>query len=432
MKRLFISLYLLLSLSFLGIGWSLDTLWQRNVDDSGEFNSPLIAFALLLGEIPKQDRLHHLRNIQANHPIPLALHERDQIALAGDIELAPNEVLSTITENKHELFFIAVGDQVLVAGPIDVDPREELRGLFTLFFYLSLALVSLVWVWPLSRDLKNLRQATAAFGKANWDTRIKLAKSSQVSPLASTFNDMANHISELIDNQKHLTNAISHEIRTPLGRLKFALALLPQYFEPNTQVSKRDDFLNAMQADIEEMETLLQELLTYASLETQYVEPEFENCELVNTSQQLIKRLQPLSPTTINWECNFEEVYVKGEVALIERAIQNLITNAQRYGDSTIIVTLNILGEHIRLSVTNDGPEIPLEDQPHIFKPFFRSKLQHHANKGHGLGLAIISRVMNRHRGRITVSSNPNQTTFSLLWPKDSLRTKESGDGQAS
>ncbi|MBR9726421.1 ATP-binding protein [Shewanella intestini] len=418
MKRLFISLYLLLSLSFLGIGWTLDSLWQRNVDDTGEFNSPLIAFASLLAQIPEKDRQIYLDNITAEHPIPLALHKKDNITLSNGVVLKANEVLSTETEDNHHVFFIAVDDHVLIAGPVDVDPRAQLRGLFTLFFYLALALVALVWVWPLSRDLKNLREATKAFGEAHWDTRIKLAKSSQVSPLARTFNDMASHIGALIDNQKHLTNAISHEIRTPLGRLKFALALLPQYCQPSSSVKSRNDFLQEMECDITEMENLLQELLTYASLETNYVEPEMENCELVKICQQMIKRLQLHNSITINWDCRIEECYVKGEMSLIERAIQNLITNAQRYAESIIIVSLSAVGEQIKLSVTNDGPEIPLEDQKHIFKPFYRSKLQHDSNKGHGLGLAIISRIMNRHRGRITINSNAKQTTFSLLWPQ--------------
>ncbi|WP_394131281.1 ATP-binding protein [Shewanella maritima] len=416
MKRLFISLYLLLSLSFLGIGWTLDTIWQRQVKDEAEIDAPLIAFALLLSQLPKSERQSYLDTISDQHTIPLQLFNKDQISISGDLTLMPNSIITSQVDESHELQFIAVGDQTLIAGPIDIDPRANLRGVFTILFYLSLALVALVWVWPLSRDLKTLRKATKSFGEANWQTRIELANSSQVAPLASTFNDMANHITSLIDSQKHLTNAISHEIRTPLGRLKFALALLPQYCQPGSDIVKRDEFLEEMKADIKEMENLLQELLTFASLDTAYTEPEFEKCDLIKICEHQVQRVQPLSKILINFDSMQSELFAMCETALIERAIQNLLTNAIRYAQTTVVISVKMVGDEVKLSVTNDGEAIPEEDQPHLFKPFYRSKSQHKGNKGHGLGLAIISRIMERHQGKVSLISNDKHTTFSLQW----------------
>ena len=197
-------------------------------------------------------------------------------------------MIATPYDINHELQFIAVGEHILMAGPIELDPDASLRGLYNIFFYLSLAFVALIWVWPLSKDLKTLRNATKEFGQAKWNTRIKLTKRSQVLPLATTFNDMAAHISALIENQKHLSNAVSHEIRTPLARLKFALALIPQYCLPESDPQRRQDFLDEMQLDIKEMENLLQELLTYASLETQREGLQFERCELNSLANKLL------------------------------------------------------------------------------------------------------------------------------------------------
>ena len=419
MKRLFISLYLLLSLSFLGIGWTLDSLWQNHVEDNGDIDAPLIALALILSKHPEVERQLLLDEISEQHAFPLQLLARDQIALNGNMQLSHNEVLTTQTD-ETQLQFIAVDNQVLIAGPFDIDPRDKLRGIFTIIFYVSLALVALVWVWPLSRDLKVLRSATKKFGEAHWDTRIELNGRSQVAPLALTFNDMAQHISGLIDNQKHLTNAVSHEIRTPLARLKFALALLPKYCLPDSDIEQRTHFLHEMQTDIKEMEDLLQELLTYASLETMQIEPVLENCELVSISKQLIIRLKDLSEHHIEltWPELHDEIYIKGEGSLVERAIQNLIINAQRYAKSKINIDLSSDQSHIYLSVSNDGPSIALEDQPHIFEAFYRSQSQFHGNKGHGLGLAIIKRIMLRHRGNVSIFSNEEKTAFTLSWPK--------------
>ncbi|MGL6122002.1 MAG: histidine kinase dimerization/phospho-acceptor domain-containing protein, partial [Shewanella sp.] len=281
MKRLFISLYLLLSLSVLGIGWTLDSLWQNNVDDNNALDAPLVALAQLLAALPPDARQRYLEAIPTNPVMPLQLLNADQVALADNQVLSSSKVFTTTANDDSLLQFIRVGDKVLMAGPLDIDPRANLRSLFTLFFYLSLALVALIWVGPLSRDLTILRHATKEFGEAKWDTRITLSNRSQVKPLATTFNEMARHISALIENQKHLSNAVSHEIRTPLARLKFALALMPMYCQPDSDEHKRQDFLDEMQLDIKEIEDLLQELLTYASLESQRESIQLDEYDLI-------------------------------------------------------------------------------------------------------------------------------------------------------
>ncbi|MCL1043898.1 ATP-binding protein [Shewanella electrodiphila] len=417
MKRLFISLYLLLSLSFLGIGWTLDSLWQQQVEDNDNLDSPLIAFGLLLAQQPKADRQAQLDKINRQFPYPLQLFEKNEIALSGEVVFSETQIITTTADKSHELQFIAVGDQVLMAGPVDIDPRGQLRNIFTIGFYLSLAFVALIWVWPLSKDLKTLKKATQNFGEAKWNTRIELNASSQVAPLANTFNDMAQHISDLIDNQKHLSNAVSHEIRTPLARLKFALALLPQYCQPKSDEQRRQNFLDEMQLDIKEMETLLQELLTYASLEVQQ-EPSLEKCELISMIEELSARLTPLSDKPINFHYARNEMCIMAEPPLVERAIQNLITNAQRYTQTSIELYLSYDERLVFLSVVNDGEAIPEEDQEKLFEPFYRSKSQHKGNKGHGLGLAIIKRIMHRHKGRVNLVSDEDNTSFTLIWPR--------------
>ncbi|WP_428619062.1 sensor histidine kinase [Shewanella sp.] len=419
MKRLFISLYLLLSLSFLGIGWTLDSIWQNNVDDSGAQDAPLIALAQLIGKLPIGQREAFLQQLSTQESYPLRLLPRQQVAMNESKLLSKDSVLVTAPDEEHELHFIRVDDQqILMAGPIEIDPREQLRGLFTLLFYLSLALVALIWVWPLSRDLKTLRLATKEFGQAKWDTQIQLSNRSQVQPLASTFNEMARHISALIENQKHLSNAVSHEIRTPLARLKFALALVPQYCAPDSDPDRRQAFLDEMQQDVKEMETLLQELLTYASLESQPQDLEFECCELTKLTQQTISRLQNNHEIAIHFNAQTPELKVMGDPSLIERALQNLIINAQRFATSEITIAISQDNKSVQLKVIDDGPGIAEEDQQKIFEPFYRSKVVQNGNKGHGLGLAIIKRIMHRHSGQVTLQSRPGETIFILIWPR--------------
>ncbi|MGS0729265.1 histidine kinase dimerization/phospho-acceptor domain-containing protein, partial [Shewanella sp. 0m-11] len=241
-------------------GWALDNLWQNNVDEKGALDAPLVALAQVLAKLPQDERQAMLESIQARPNFPLTLLNAEQVAFSGEQLVRADKVIATPYDINHELQFVAVGEQVLMAGPIELDPEASLRNIYNIFFYFLLAFIALIWVWPLSKDLKILGKATKEFGQAKWNTRIKLTKRSQVLPLANTFNDMAAHISALIENQKHLSNAVSHEIRTPLARLKFALALLPQYCQPESDPARREHFLDEMKLDIKEMENLLQEL----------------------------------------------------------------------------------------------------------------------------------------------------------------------------
>lgn len=418
MKRLFLNLYLLLSIGFLAIGWTLDSFWKISVDQEGMLDAPLISLAHILAELPSSERQIMLDRINNNPDFPLALLDEAQVALSADQSVPSNAVLTTPYDLNHELQFISVGDQILMAGPINIDPDANLRRLYNIAFYLSLAFVVLLWVWPLSKDLKTLRNAAKEFGQAKWNTRITLTKHSQVLPLGSTFNDMAAHISALIENQKHLSNAVSHEIRTPLARLKFALALIPQYCQPGSDPQRRQNFLDDMQLDIKEMEDLLQELLTYASLESQREGLQFEQCELNSLAKQTIKRLQPHHSTVIELIETDTAVQIMAEPSLIERALQNLITNAQRFCVDSITVEIKIKNNNVLLLVTDDGEGIPAQDQAKIFEPFYRSDTSTNGNKGHGLGLAIINRIMERHQGKVTLSSRPGFTQFSLFLPK--------------
>lgn len=417
MKHLFIILYLLLSISFLGIGWTLDSLWQKHVDDDNTLNEPLLVLAQLLTQLPQDARKTYLEALPTNPKFPLNLLNADQIALVKDKQLTPNKIITT-NNNDEQFQYIMVGEQVLIAGPINIDSSFNSLNLLKLFLYLSLALVALIWGTLLSRDLNILRRATKEFGEAKWNTRITLSNRSLVKPLANTFNEMARHISVLIENQKHFSNAVSHEIRTPLARLKFALALIPMYYQSDFNEQKRQNFLDEMQLDIKEMENLLQRLLTYASLESQQDSRQLDEYDLLQLVEQTIKRLGALSPLPINLQTDINTLPLTGEPALIEHALQNLLTNAQRFARTKITIKVTQTPQRVMVSVCNNGEPIPEIDLPKIFEPFYRSQSKQNGDKGHGLGLAIIKRIMVRHQGDVSVTSNMSQTCFTLNWPK--------------
>ncbi|MGL4474974.1 MAG: sensor histidine kinase [Shewanella sp.] len=419
MKRLFISLYLLLSLSILGIGWTLEEVWHSTFGQQQANQPSLLLLADLLEQMPAEQRQRYLSKIDANPERPVALLSQDQISLQTSQALAPNQVLRTVNNHKQQYLFIPVGEQVLMLGPLAAAPLAGWETTFTLGFYLLLALVILLWIRPLSRDLRKLELAANDFAKARWNTRVNLLPSSQVVFLGEAFNKMGKQIGNLIDNQQHLSNTVSHELRTPLARLKFAMALLPSYCSDQKTLEQRSQFIEDMQLDIAEMEGLLTELLSYARLESAQLNVDRQLCDLSLLVQQTVERIQPLCQQRIIATGIEQPCCVMLEPSLIERALQNLLTNAARYHRHKIQVNLVRHCDTWQIDVENDGPAISEHEQQHIFEPFYRAANNQQQDRGFGLGLAIICRIMARHQGDISLTSNEQVTRFSLHAPLD-------------
>ena len=83
----------------------------------------------------------------------------------------------------------------------------------------------MVWLWPMTRDLRTLERSTVRFGDRNWSFDASIAKRSPVYPLAAAFRRMAARIDGLIGSHKDMSNALSHEIKTPLARMRFEIEL---------------------------------------------------------------------------------------------------------------------------------------------------------------------------------------------------------------
>jgi len=106
----------------------------------------------------------------------------------------------------------------------------------------------------------------------------------------------------------------------------------------------------------------------------------------------------------------------------ISRAIQNLISNALKYGDRTIpvTVTLSEVDEHASISVHNHGSELTMDDLSKLFRPHYRSgRARESTIDGYGLGLTLVKGFLEAHGGRVLVKSRKDEgTTFTLILPK--------------
>ncbi|EBK2343998.1 HAMP domain-containing protein, partial [Salmonella enterica subsp. enterica serovar Enteritidis] len=125
-------------------------------------------------------------------------------------------------------------------------------------------------------------------GKLN--TKVKVVGEDEIAHLAATFNSMTEHIRRLIESQRELTRAVSHELRTPVARIRFAVDMLADTDDYDDRMSQRD----YIDQDIESLNGLIDEILTYAKLEEGSPKMDWEEVDLQELVSQIVRETNAL------------------------------------------------------------------------------------------------------------------------------------------
>jgi two-component system sensor histidine kinase RstB len=260
------------------------------------------------------------------------------------------------------------------------------------------------------KRLTRLEQTTASFTAGDYNARVTIQEGEYLTQLGLAFNTMADQVQAVLSSQQDLMRAVSHEFRTPVARVRFALQMVDDMSEsPGIR-----RLLKGVDDDIESIDRLIDEILTYARLDSATdgllpLEP--VSLEVRDIADRVVETLTPLHPQLTLEVTGGQELNVHADSRYLQRALQNLVSNACTHARSRVHVRL--LGDErmVYLSVEDDGAGVPLEERERIFKPFARlddSRTRHQPGVGgYGLGLAIVARIVQWHHGRITVDTAP-------------------------
>jgi signal transduction histidine kinase len=213
-----------------------------------------------------------------------------------------------------------------------------------------------------------------------------------------------------------VTAIFAHEVRNPINNLSTGLQLMAMNLpddDPN------QDQINRLNADLNRLTHLMQSVLSFSR------SPE-NKIESVNLSELLPALLERWRPRLVRLNVQHriqtatQKAIVAGDPRALEQVFNNLIGNAvQAMSDcgGTLSVHLRPVENpgdrpQVEISVSDDGPGIPEEIRERVFEPFFTTN-----RNGTGLGLAIARRIINKHKGTITVSSVPGGTAFQVTLP---------------
>lgn len=267
--------------------------------------------------------------------------------------------------------------------------------------------------------LHKLERATSRLAQGHLSARVATEGQDPVGRLGVAFNRMAEHIQRLISIQREMVRAVSHELRTPVARIRFGLQIIEDSVEDKF-VQKQ---LAGIDGDIQELDELIDEILTYARLEEGGPLLDFQNTNIAAIAQQVVDEARLPENIAVSYvgEDPNQSLIAEVEPRYIHRAIQNLVSNAGRYAKSQVRVVCSVVNNTCRVDVEDDGPGIPKEQWDKVFTAFARLDDSRTRNSGgYGLGLSIVRRIAYWHGGQASVchSEQLGGACFSLVWPR--------------
>ena len=266
-----------------------------------------------------------------------------------------------------------------------------------------LTLFSLLVTLSITRPLGRLRGAVHDLGQTTYqqNSLARLAsRRDEFGVLANDFNRMGARLQSLIGSQRQLLRDVSHELRSPLARLRIALALAER-----AGPEQREALWPRLTRECDRLEALISEILALAR-----VDAEQAKAEPIDLSALLLNIQKDALLNAPEQDIHLDSqpgLALQGWPTLLERALDNLLRNAQRFNPPGQAIELKATGdsERIVISVRDHGPGVAGEHLEQLGKPFFRAPGQSAA--GHGLGLAIARRAVERHGGSLTLGNHP-------------------------
>lgn len=310
----------------------------------------------------------------------------------------------------------------LMIGPVTAfEPVPGALQLLLLFILLGVLAVTIyLIVRGVEARVARLELAATQIAGGRLDTRVKVESSDFLGRLGMAFNGMATQVQSLLRAQQDMIRAVSHELRTPVARIRFAV----QMVEDMTDHPPIRRQLRGIDGDIDELDGLIDEILTYARLGSESakgMELELTLVDCRAMAERVIDALRPLHGHLQIELAEGEEVEVKAESRYLQRALQNMVANACQYARSRVVIRLHGEARLVRLDVEDDGPGIPAAERLQVFKPFARlDNSRTRRSGGYGLGLSIVQKVMTWHGGSASVDESPTLggARFTLLLPR--------------
>ena len=359
------------------------------------------------------DGIYYIKYNADNEIIAGKIPKDFDLALAFSIE----DINTYQIENKKFLYYDTrlknTGDWIRGIYPLSKFQNNISKIWNIGFYYIAPFLIILVIfigyriVKNAFKPVKKISETALEIKKSkNFSRRIELDNSEdEIHKMAYTFNEMLDTVEETFIHEKQFSSDVSHELRTPITVILAQSDYALDYVETLDEAKESFEVINRQ---AKKMTNLINQIMELSKMERQN-KIEKDKINFSNIILQLLEDYRTLlENNNIELITNIEkDLRIYGNKLMLERLFVNLFTNAMKFTKSTINISLNRINKEVILQIKDDGIGIAKKDQKYIWDRFFQTSDSRNKdkNKGSGLGLSMVNRIVQLHSATIEVES---------------------------
>ena len=328
-------------------------------------------------------------------------------------------ILSVIGALIAAIEFIALGMTCVVKVMPDVTSyvtENYLLAMNMIYIVVLLGIAVFLLVFTLFvnkkvKYIKFLSSEVKVIKDEDFGKTIEVRGQDELAELCSSINNMSLELREKIDNEKkieqnknELITNVSHDLRTPLTSILGYVDLLKQNgFEDK---EKFVEYISIIDERSKSLNTLINELFEYTKLNSHDIKLNYSTVEICSLVEQLSGEYSLIfkkEGLELISEIPEEDIFVDIDIQMIVRALENLLINAKKYSvrNSQVLVKLLQESNDIVISVENKVENISQDDLDNLFERFYKVDKARKTGDSTGLGLSIVKRVVELHKGLV-------------------------------
>lgn len=376
--------------------------------------------------------------IQSYEALPAADHQLFSLVdgygrrLAGNFTAPPvQEGLGLLTATveglaeprRYRIYAGSVGAARLLVGR-DFEETEELTEVVLRGLGWAAGAVTLIaaggglWLGRRARTrLDAIAGTLAEISRGRLGARIPLiGAGDDIDLLSRQVNAALERLAALVEGMRQVSADIAHDLKTPLNRLRMRLERAADLVERGGDASAA---VAQAEEECRQINETFEALLRIAQLEAGARKARFGPVDLVPLLADLAEVYAADAGDSLHWHSGVPAAPVHGDAELLTQLFVNLIENAIRHCPAGAAIKLQLTAEPggVAVSVSDDGPGIPVEEHDKVFRRLYRLN-KSRSTPGSGLGLSLVRAIADLHEATITLSSNNPGLTIQILLPR--------------
>lgn len=279
--------------------------------------------------------------------------------------------------------------------------------------YVLTMLTTIILLQPLQRMIRRIQQLSAGDYKTRLHFGNPLGKHPTFVALSESFNILAEELDNTEMLRSDFINNFSHEFKTPIISIAGFAKLLKR---GNLKEEQKQEYLEIIEEESLRLSYMATNVLNLTKVENQTILTDISTYNLSEQIRSCVLLLENRwMKKQIEFSLEFDEYDIHANEELLKQVWINLIDNAIKYSQEygMIVIKIKETENAYKVSVANAGPEIPEESKDKIFNKFYQAD-ESHASEGNGVGLAIVKKIVELHKGNVTVESEHGITTFEI------------------